>query len=69
MIGVMHIGFGIILGLMNIVYSGVLGFASLTFISGYPFWGGVSVSTLLEHLFFSVYKIELSPAYAQLMFW
>ncbi|KAI5278036.1 Membrane-Spanning 4-Domains Subfamily A Member 12 [Manis pentadactyla] len=41
-IGVMHIGFGIILGLMNIVYRGVLGFGSLTFISGYPFWGGVS---------------------------
>ncbi|KAK2499010.1 hypothetical protein MC885_000855, partial [Smutsia gigantea] len=42
MIGAMHIGFGIILGLMNIVYREVLGFASLTFISGYPFWGGIS---------------------------
>ncbi|KAB1272678.1 Membrane-spanning 4-domains subfamily A member 12 [Camelus dromedarius] len=38
----MHIGFGIILGLMNVTYRNVLGFASLSFISGYPFWGGLS---------------------------
>ncbi|XP_031315381.2 membrane-spanning 4-domains subfamily A member 12 [Camelus dromedarius] len=41
-IGSMHIGFGIILGLMNVTYRNVLGFASLSFISGYPFWGGLS---------------------------
>uniref|UniRef100_A0A8C9AIC7 Membrane spanning 4-domains A12 n=1 Tax=Prolemur simus TaxID=1328070 RepID=A0A8C9AIC7_PROSS len=40
-IGLMHIGFGIILGLLS--YSdGQLGFASTTFIGGYPFWGGLS---------------------------
>ncbi|XP_027433643.1 membrane-spanning 4-domains subfamily A member 12 [Zalophus californianus] len=43
MIGLMHIGFGIILGFMNVVYRQVLGFASFAFISGYPFWGGISV--------------------------
>ncbi|XP_010597505.2 membrane-spanning 4-domains subfamily A member 12 [Loxodonta africana] len=41
-IGVMHIGFGVILGLMNDSYKMALGFASLSFISGYTFWGGIS---------------------------
>ncbi|XP_012884451.1 PREDICTED: membrane-spanning 4-domains subfamily A member 12 [Dipodomys ordii] len=41
-IGVMHIGFGTILGLLAITDSNnLLGFASLTFLSGYPFWGGL----------------------------
>lgn len=68
MIGLMHIGFGIILGLMNVIYRQVWGFASFAFISGYPFWGGISVSRLLEHLSFSVYQGRLPPAYAQLIF-
>uniref|UniRef100_A0A8D1WMS1 Membrane spanning 4-domains A12 n=1 Tax=Sus scrofa TaxID=9823 RepID=A0A8D1WMS1_PIG len=42
LIGSMHIGFGIILGLMGSTYMQVLGFASLAFVSGYPFWGGLS---------------------------
>lgn len=41
-VGVMHIGFGAILGSMNVVYLTVWGFASATFVSGYPFWGGLS---------------------------
>ncbi|XP_045642485.1 membrane-spanning 4-domains subfamily A member 12-like [Ursus americanus] len=45
MIGLMHIGFGIILGFMNVVYGQVLGFASFALISGYPFWGGISFIT------------------------
>lgn len=40
-IGCMHIGFGTILGLMNDVSRHIGGFASTTFIGGYPFWGGV----------------------------
>lgn len=68
MIGLMHIGFGIILGFMNVVYGQVLGFASFALISGYPFWGGISVSRLLERLSFSVYRGQLPPTYAQLIF-
>lgn len=41
-VGLMHIGFGIILGAMNVIYLTVWGFASATFVSGYPFWGGLS---------------------------
>ncbi|XP_004437839.1 PREDICTED: membrane-spanning 4-domains subfamily A member 12 [Ceratotherium simum simum] len=43
-IGLMHIGFGIILGLICLTYKNVIfgAFASLAFIGGYPFWGGVS---------------------------
>ncbi|KAM9221873.1 membrane-spanning 4-domains subfamily A member 12-like [Dugong dugon] len=40
--GVMHIGFGVILGLMNSNYGMVWAFASFSFISGYTFWGGLS---------------------------
>ncbi|XP_042531685.1 membrane-spanning 4-domains subfamily A member 12-like [Dipodomys spectabilis] len=41
-IGVMQIGFGTILGLLAITYSNnLLGFVSLTFLIGYPFWGGL----------------------------
>lgn len=56
-IGLMHIGFGVILGLISAIYDGVWNFASSTFVSGYPFWGGISVSILLEHLSFSVCKL------------
>lgn len=55
MIGLMHIGFGTILGFMYTIYGSVWGFASLALISGYPFWGGISVSKLLQHLSISVY--------------
>ncbi|XP_014717251.1 membrane-spanning 4-domains subfamily A member 12 [Equus asinus] len=41
-IGLMHIGFGVILGLISATYDGVWNFASSTFDSGYPFWGGIS---------------------------
>ncbi|XP_027624770.1 membrane-spanning 4-domains subfamily A member 12-like [Tupaia chinensis] len=41
-IGCMHLGFGIILGLMNVIYLGVAGFGSTAFVGGYPFWGGIS---------------------------
>ncbi|KAM5186068.1 LOW QUALITY PROTEIN: membrane-spanning 4-domains subfamily A member 12-like [Callospermophilus lateralis] len=40
-IGSMHIGFGIILGLLSYTTTEFLGFGSLTFLSGYPFWGGI----------------------------
>ncbi|XP_047375496.1 membrane-spanning 4-domains subfamily A member 12 [Sciurus carolinensis] len=40
-IGSMHIGFGIILGLLSYSTNDVWGFGSLTFIAGYPFWGGI----------------------------
>ncbi|KAF5927380.1 hypothetical protein HPG69_018980, partial [Diceros bicornis minor] len=44
-IGLMHIGFGIILGLICLTYKNVIfgAFASLAFIGGYPFWRGVSI--------------------------
>ncbi|ELV10018.1 Dynein light chain roadblock-type 1 [Tupaia chinensis] len=42
-IGCMHLGFGIILGLMNVIYLGVAGFGSTAFVGGYPFWGGISI--------------------------
>ncbi|XP_032735792.1 membrane-spanning 4-domains subfamily A member 12-like [Lontra canadensis] len=45
MIGLMHIGFGTILGFMYTTYGLVFGFASLAIISGYPFWGGISFIT------------------------
>ncbi|XP_034869639.1 membrane-spanning 4-domains subfamily A member 12-like [Mirounga leonina] len=45
MIGLMHIGFGIILGFMSVIYGQALGFASFALISGYPFWGGISFIT------------------------
>ncbi|XP_057583112.1 membrane-spanning 4-domains subfamily A member 12-like [Hippopotamus amphibius kiboko] len=41
-IGLMHIGFGVILGSMASIKKGVWGFASWSFIIGYPFWGGLS---------------------------
>lgn len=49
-IGSMHIGFGIILGLLSYTTEQLWGFASLTFLSGYPFWGGICVSRWLGHL-------------------
>ncbi|XP_052616049.1 membrane-spanning 4-domains subfamily A member 12 [Peromyscus californicus insignis] len=39
-IGLMHIGFGTILGLMSTYVSWT--FSSTAFVGGYPFWGGVS---------------------------
>ncbi|KAM9078740.1 LOW QUALITY PROTEIN: membrane-spanning 4-domains subfamily A member 12-like [Megaptera novaeangliae] len=42
MIGLMHTDFKIILGLMASIYNQVLGFASLSFTGGYPFWGDLS---------------------------
>lgn len=68
MVGLMHLGFGIILCLIVIPYGRVLGFASAV-ISGYPFWGGLSVSRLLEHHSFLVYKVLISPANSQLISW
>ncbi|XP_007994996.1 membrane-spanning 4-domains subfamily A member 12 isoform X1 [Chlorocebus sabaeus] len=41
-VGLMHLGFGIILCLTSFSYRGVLGFASTAVIGGYPFWGGLS---------------------------
>nr|XP_035118720.2 membrane-spanning 4-domains subfamily A member 12 [Callithrix jacchus] len=42
MIGLMHLGFGIILGLICFLYEHNLSFLSFAFIGGYPFWGGLS---------------------------
>ncbi|XP_006899962.1 PREDICTED: membrane-spanning 4-domains subfamily A member 12 [Elephantulus edwardii] len=41
-IGLMHIGFGITLGSLSFSSVTALGFASLSFLSGYTFWGGIS---------------------------
>ncbi|ERE78960.1 membrane-spanning 4-domain subfamily A member 12-like protein [Cricetulus griseus] len=41
-IGLMHIGFGVVLGLLNSYYYVSWAFYSIAFIGGYPFWGGVS---------------------------
>ncbi|XP_069326749.1 membrane-spanning 4-domains subfamily A member 12-like [Eulemur rufifrons] len=41
-IGLMQIGFGIILGLLSYSNGQYFGFASTAFIGGYPFWGGLS---------------------------
>lgn len=41
-IGLLHIGFGIILGLICYSYSVIWVFASTAFVGGYPFWGGIS---------------------------
>lgn len=49
-IGLMHIGFGVVLGLLSTSYNMTWAFSSVAFIGGYPFWGGVFVSRLLEHL-------------------
>ena len=57
MIGLMHTDFEIILGLMASIYNQVLGFASLSFTGGYPFWGDLSVSSLLQQLSFAVYQV------------
>ncbi|MBZ3872646.1 Membrane-spanning 4-domains subfamily A member 12 [Sciurus carolinensis] len=46
-IGSMHIGFGIILGLLSYSTNDVWGFGSLTFIAGYPFWGGICIKSSL----------------------
>lgn len=40
-IGVVHFGFGIVLGILSFPYQNNVGFASLTFITGYPFGGGL----------------------------
>ncbi|KAG8505725.1 Membrane-spanning 4-domains subfamily A member 12, partial [Galemys pyrenaicus] len=40
-IGLFHVCLGIVLALMCTVYNGVLGFASLAILTGYPFWGGL----------------------------
>lgn len=40
-IGLMHIGFGIVLGLLSTSYKMKWAFISVAFIGGYPFWGGV----------------------------
>ncbi|XP_012499301.1 PREDICTED: membrane-spanning 4-domains subfamily A member 12 [Propithecus coquereli] len=40
-IGLMQIGFGIILGLLSATDGQYWGFGSTTFIGGYPFWGGL----------------------------
>ncbi|XP_075403680.1 membrane-spanning 4-domains subfamily A member 12-like [Tenrec ecaudatus] len=42
LIGVMHLGFGIVLGLMYGSYATVWGFTSISFIGGYTIWGGIS---------------------------
>ncbi|XP_031240595.1 membrane-spanning 4-domains subfamily A member 12 [Mastomys coucha] len=40
-IGLMHIGFGVVLGLLSNYYYMTWAFSSIAFIGGYPFWGGV----------------------------
>uniref|UniRef100_A0A8C6IHY5 Membrane-spanning 4-domains, subfamily A, member 12 n=1 Tax=Mus spicilegus TaxID=10103 RepID=A0A8C6IHY5_MUSSI len=40
-IGLMHIGFGVVLGLLSTSYNMTWAFSSVAFIGGYPFWGGV----------------------------
>ncbi|XP_034356611.1 membrane-spanning 4-domains subfamily A member 12-like [Arvicanthis niloticus] len=40
-IGLMHIGFGVVLGLLSPYYYMTWAFSSIAFIGGYPFWGGV----------------------------
>lgn len=40
--GLLHIGSGIILGLLGYSPSSIWGFASTAFVGGYTFWGGVS---------------------------
>ncbi|XP_032139173.1 membrane-spanning 4-domains subfamily A member 12 isoform X2 [Sapajus apella] len=47
MIGLMHLGFGIILGLISFLYKSNLSFLSLAFVGGYPFWGGLSLRSSL----------------------
>lgn len=42
---------------MASIYNQELGFASLSFIDGYPFWGDLSVSSLLQQLSFSAYQV------------
>lgn len=64
-VGLMHLGFGIILCLTSFSYRGVLGFASTAVIGGYPFWGGLSVSRLLEQYSILVYKVLIPPANSQ----
>ncbi|XP_062053377.1 membrane-spanning 4-domains subfamily A member 12 [Lepus europaeus] len=44
MIGIMHIGFGIILGLLSYSTENYWDFASIAFLGGYPFWGGLCLS-------------------------
>ncbi|XP_021065837.1 membrane-spanning 4-domains subfamily A member 12 [Mus pahari] len=40
-IGLMHIGFGVVLGLLSTSYNMTWVFSSIAFTGGYPFWGGV----------------------------
>ncbi|XP_016042094.2 membrane-spanning 4-domains subfamily A member 12-like [Erinaceus europaeus] len=40
-IGLMHMSFGVVLGLVCFTYRDVFGFTSIAFLSGYPFWGGL----------------------------
>nr|XP_044994982.1 membrane-spanning 4-domains subfamily A member 12 [Jaculus jaculus] len=40
-IGLLHIGFGAVLGSVSINHYSYWGFTSIAFIGGYPFWGGV----------------------------
>ncbi|ERE78959.1 B-lymphocyte antigen CD20-like protein [Cricetulus griseus] len=55
-IGLMHIGFGVVLGLLNSYYYVSWAFYSIAFIGGYPFWGGVSVkSTLTMNIISAVF--------------
>ncbi|XP_013361865.1 PREDICTED: membrane-spanning 4-domains subfamily A member 12-like [Chinchilla lanigera] len=57
MIGVMHPGFGVIGALLSYSLSRAWGFGSISFVSGYPFWGGlcfivsgaITISALQEH--------------------
>ncbi|XP_058161370.1 membrane-spanning 4-domains subfamily A member 12 [Dasypus novemcinctus] len=44
-IGLMHIGFGVVLGLMTADQRPVFVFISFSFTGGYPFWGGISFIT------------------------
>uniref|UniRef100_A0A8C6QH75 Membrane-spanning 4-domains, subfamily A, member 12 n=1 Tax=Nannospalax galili TaxID=1026970 RepID=A0A8C6QH75_NANGA len=41
-IGLLHIGFGIILGLLSSNFDVTSRFASIAFVGGYPFWGGIT---------------------------
>lgn len=60
LIGIIHIGFGIILGLLSYSETNQLGYASITFVSFYPFWGGLCVSIPVKAILLSLYRLAVS---------
>ncbi|XP_023562815.1 membrane-spanning 4-domains subfamily A member 12 isoform X2 [Octodon degus] len=63
MIGLMHPGFGIILALLSYSLTEAWGFGSISFIAGYPFWGGLclkgSLGTNILSCIFSIIGVVL----------